>query len=224
MIITIHQPNYLPWLGFFDKIQKSDIFVILDDAEYSKNCFINRNKIKTHAGEMWLSLPVQYKSTANINEILLDNKQSWQRKHKNTIINFYSKSPHFKKYWSELEVFYNTQYDKITDITIPMIKIFMKLLNIEKEVVLSSTLNITTKSSDRILDICKKLNANEYISGANGNNYLKKEDFNINNINILFQEYKHPTYNQRFDKFIPYMSIIDLLFNEGENSKKILVN
>ena len=224
MITTIHQPNYLPWLGFFDKIIKSDLFIILDDVEYSKNCFINRNKIKTTNGDMWLSLPVLYKSSSNINEILLDNKQAWKRTHKNSIINCYSKSKFFKKYWPEIESYYDKDYDKMVDITVPMIKLFTKILDINTEIVLSSTLDVNTRGSDRILDICKKVNATTYISGANGKDYLKKEDFVLNNINITFQEYSHPMYNQRFDNVIPYMSIIDLLFNEGENSKNIILN
>ena len=224
MITTIHQPNYLPWLGFFDKIIKSDLFVILDDAEYSKNCFINRNKIKTPNGDMWLSLPVLYKSSSNINEILLDNKQAWKRTHKNSIINCYNKSKFFKKYWPEIEAYYDKDYDKMVDITVPMIKLFTKILDINTEIVLSSTLDVNTRGSDRILDICKKVNATTYISGANGKDYLKKDDFVLNNINITFQEYSHPMYNQRFDNFVPYLSIIDLLFNEGENSKNIILN
>lgn len=222
MVITIHQPNYLPWLGFFDKIKKSDIFVILDDAEYSKNCFINRNKIKTENGGKWITLPVNCKSKTKILDVKLNSNINWKRKHINTLKMNYSKSAYFNMFWNDIEFIFEKNHISLKDLCNDFILYFISILDISCDVIYSSHLDVNSNSSQRILDICNILSADEYISGANGKDYLIEDSFKDNNIKITYQDYKHPIYNQLHGEFIPYMSIVDVLFNEGVGCKHIL--
>lgn len=221
-IISIHQPVYLPWLGFIDKLASSDVFVFLDDVQYEKNGYQNRNKIKTESGEMWLTIPITGKSNTLLKNMKIDNSSRWKEKHAKSIVQNYSRAKFFNKYWIGMEKFYQKTYENLIDFNMEIILFLMKKFNIKTKILFSSELEITKKGSERILDICKSLNAEEYISGIGGKNYLKVDDFKKNNIKIKFQKFKHPIYNQIFKSFIPNLASIDLLFNEGENSINII--
>jgi hypothetical protein len=220
--ISIHQPVYLPWLGFIKKIMSSEIFVFLDDVQFEKNGWHNRNKIKTSSGDIWLTVPVNSKSTQKLNDITIDSKSNWTKIHSKSIYLNYRKSQYFDDYWSELNEIYNTHFIKLADLNLKLIDFLLEKFNIKTHTVLSSTLNISKSGSDRILEICKSLDSVNYLSGIQGKNYLKLADFEKNNILVEFQNFKHPKYNQLFGKFSPNLSAIDLLFNEGPNSIEIL--
>ena len=220
--ISIHQPVYLPWLGFFGKIISSDIFVILDDDQYEKNGWQNRNKIRTFDGDSWLTIPVKTKSGTLLKDVLIDNSSNWAKKHSKSIIFNYSKTPFFNEFWKELGYFYSKQFGSLIELNIEMIKLFLQKFNINTELILSSKLDIHSHSSERIIDICKNLSAKQYISGMGGKDYLKVEDFNKNNIKVKFQNFQHPSYKQMYEPFYPNMAAIDLIFNTGENSENIL--
>ena len=225
--IAIHQPGYIPWLSFFKKIINSDIFVFLDDVQYAKNYFHNRNKIRTNEGASWITVPVEYKFGQLFNEIKIDNKINWAKKHQKTISMSYSKAKYFDSIWKQFEPIYQNQFDKLIDLNMNIINKLMDVLSIKKKIIFSSELNIKQTGSSRILEICKALNADAYISGTGNKekgHYINPEDFLKNNIELIFQEYIHPTYNQCQKPFIPNLSIFDLLFNHGEESKKILIN
>lgn len=221
-VISIHQPGYIPWLGFFKKIQSSDIFVFLDDVQFEKNGWHNRNKIKTSENSMWLTVPVNAKLGMNLNEIRIDYSSKWVKKHEKSIELNYTKSKFFEKYWPHFKKIYEKEHELLIDLNMALIIKIMEILNIKTETVLSSSLEITQKKSARILQICQLLNASEYISGIMGKDYLDINNFKKNKINVIFQNYKHPVYLQKYNSFLPNMSIIDLLFNEGENATKIL--
>lgn len=223
-VISIHQPGYLPWLGFFKKIKTSDIFVLLDDVQYEKKQWHNRNKIRTSNGTSWISVPVKAKFSNNINEIKIDNSLNWSQLHKKSISVNYSNAEYFKNYWNEFQLIYDNNYEYLIDLNVKFIKYFMKEFKIKSKTIFSSELNITQKGSDRILEICKTLNANEYISGVFGTDYLKLEDFSKNKIKVVFQNFIYPIYKQRFKPFIPNLSSLDLLLNEGENAAAIIKN
>lgn len=223
LIISIHQPNYIPWLGYFEKILSSDVFVFLDDVQYEKNYVINRNKIRTSEGSAWMTIPVKAKHNSLVNNVKIDNSQSWALKHKKSIMINYSKSDFVKNYVDFFDALYEKKFDFLIDINIEIIRYVMKELDIKTKTIFSSELDIQGKGSDRILNICKSLDADLYISGQFGKNYLNMEDFKNNNIAIVFQNFIHPIYKQCYSPFMPNMSIIDLLFNEGANSKNILI-
>lgn len=216
-IISIHQPGYHPWLGFFKKILDSDIFVLLDDAQYEKKQWHNRNKIRTSNGSSWISVPVKSQFGSNLNEVKIDSSIDWKKLHMKSISLNYSRARYFKQYFNHLEKIYQKEYDFLIDINMEIIKFLLKELQIKTKTIFSSELNTLEKGSNRILEICKKLDADMYISGILGKNYISIDDFQNNNISVRFQEFQHPIYQQCFEPFIPNMSAIDLLFNEGGN-------
>ena len=233
MTVSIHQHNYLHWLGFFNKVSQSDIYVVFDDVQYPMGKdFHNRNQIKTNNGKTWLTIPVIGKSERRkFNEIQIKDN-GWNEKHLNNIKNFYGKTKYFNDYYPDLEKFYTTTYDKLIDLNMDMNKWFFKLLDINTEIKYSSQICYyqdvfklnELKGLDKIIHILKQTNTTQYITskGPGASRYIDEKVFKDSNIELIWNEYKHPTYNQQFGDFIPYMSILDLLFNEGPNSKNII--
>lgn len=227
MTISIHQPNYLPWLGFFDKIKQSDIFVVFDNVQYprGKNHFGNRNKIKIHNDSKWLTIPVLGKSEIkNINEIGFKNLD-WKDEHLRLIKVFYEKSPYFTEYFDEFSFELRKDFLNLSEQNTNLIRYFLSKLDIKTEIVLSSEIvDDSISGADRILTILDKLNATKYITGSGPGSvrYINEEDFKSRGIELVWQHYDHPVYNQLHGEFIPYMNILDLLFNEGPNSKNII--
>ena len=224
MQVTIHQPEFLPWLGFFHKICLADTIVILDDIQYRHQYFQNRNKIRTKDGWTWLIIPVKHQSLGDwhINSVEIDNKIRWKRKITGSIEVNYSKSPYFNDYWSDLKDIFNQDYTHIFKINMEIIKFILRSFDIHTEIRYSSEFGVVSKKSDLILDICKQAGATTYISGVSGRDYLDIQQFLNNSISIQFQEFHHPIYPQRYLPFIPCMSAIDLLFNHGPDSKDIM--
>ena len=221
-IVSIHQPNYIPWLGYFKKIQDSDVFVFLDDVDFPKNGPVNRNKIRTKEGTMLLTIPIKYKFGNKIKEIKIDNTSKWNEKHKKGIFLNYKKANWFKQYWDELEKIYDEKYEYLIDINMKLINFVIKKLQIQTKIIFSSELNISSVKSQKILEICEAVNAETYISGVGGKDYLKVEDFASKDIKVKFQHFNHPKYNQAYKEFIPNIAAIDLILNEGPNANRIL--
>jgi len=218
MIVSIHQPAYFPWLGYFDKIIQSDIFVYLDTVQFQKNSFQNRNKIRTSQSWIWLTVPVITKNvlfTTPLNKIKIDNKQKWRKKHYQSICMNYSKSTHFKKYRPLIENYFTKEWEYLSDLCFKMLIDFLNILNISTTIIKSSDMKEKNVSkNDLILEICKDLKATTYFSGKCGQDYIDEDSFNKHNIDVVFQDYEHPVYNQLYSGFEPYMGIIDLLMNE----------
>ena len=223
--VIIRQPGYLPNLGFFKKVQSCDTFVFLDDIQFVKDRFDNRNRIRTKDGTTWLTVPVKrpvFKK--NLNEILITNDIDWQRNHLNIIEEAYHDTPFFTTYWYSLQKILDKNWTKLIDLNMELIRYFMSALNLITCTVNSSTLKKSSNRSQRLLDICKHLDASCYISGISGKDYLDEKIFHNSGIKIIYENFQHPTHKQIHGNFIENMSIIDLLFNEGENSQKILTN
>jgi hypothetical protein len=225
MILTAHQPAYMPWLGYFHKIALADNFVILDDVQFEKNSFTNRNKIKTSNGEAWLTIPVEMKGHLDkkISDIQMDSKSNWKRKHWNSLLMNYKKAPFFDKYADFFEKYYALETNNLSDFIKVSSDFFFNELNIKPITKKLSELQIDAKKQDLILDMCKITNSNAFVFGALGKNYADKNLFDANAISIYFQEYKHPVYPQLWGNFVPYMGVIDALFNLGpERSREII--
>ena len=223
MIVSIHQPQYLPWLGYFDKIQRSDIFVFLDDVQFKKNEWQNRNKIKTSEGWQWLSIPVIHRFTQRISEVEINNTVQWGRKHLNALVTNYSKAPFFDDHIEFFEQTYAREWTHLADINIHVTKYLAKALGLtDRKFVLSSELESREGSTERLVDICRHLGADVYLSGRDGASYLQMELFEKAGIQVVFQDYQHPRYTQLFGEFEPFLSIVDLLFNCGPDSLSIL--
>lgn len=225
MLCAIHQLHYLPWLRYFHKIAVADIFVVLDNIQFNKNGWQNRNKIKTKNGWMYLTIPVHYHLNLKINEIKIDNSINWQKKHLQAIKTNYSKAPFFKNYFPQIENFYLKKYELLWEICWEMLQFFLKVLNIKTKVILNSNLQSEGIATDRLINICKKVSATSYLSGEYASKvYLDIEKFKKENLEIFLQKWEAPIYKQlSANNFIKDLSIIDLLFNEGEKSLFILI-
>lgn len=225
MILTAHQPVYLPWLGLFHKIALADVFVSFDMIQYLPKDWNNRNRIKTANGTPWLTVPVLRKGYLDkpIWEIKINNTIDWRKKHWKTIEMAYSKAPYFKKHDERLLWFYEMGWTWLADLNYCLLRYFLNSFNIGVEIVYAHHCTFQGKGSDLVLDMCKKLGADTYIFGALGRNYADVEAFKKEGIEVVFQDYKHPVYNQLHGDFVPYMSAIDLLFNHGPDSLDIIM-
>ena len=215
MICAIHQPQYLPYLGFFDKMKRSDIFVFLDDCQFKKNEWQNRNRIRTKDGWQWITVPVRYRFGEEIREIEINNNTNWRHKHLQSLLTNYGKTPCFKEYIDFFKETYKRGWEFLVDINLHFIGYLMGALGIKTKTVLSSQLDIKTTGTRRLIDITKKVGADTYLSGPGGREYLEIGEFKEAGIKLIFQEFKHPEYKQQFEGFIPNLSVVDFLFNCG---------
>jgi len=224
MIVSVHQPQYLPWLGYFDKIIKSDIFVFLDNVQYKKNEFQNRNKIKTANGWQWLTVPVLYKFPEKINEVKINEKINWEKDHLKSLVVNYNRAPFFKIFQQYFEEMYSKIWGKLVGVNIETVKLLTHLLDIDKTrfFLASQIPNLREEPNERLIDICKYFSADTYLAGKGGAEYMDIKKFEEENINVIFQDFQHPVYPQLYGNFQPYMSTIDLLFNCGPKSREIL--
>ncbi|WP_321777273.1 WbqC family protein [Sulfurimonas sp.] len=220
--VAILQPSYIPWIGYFEQIINVDIFVFYDDVQYTKNDWRNRNKIKVLNDSSWLSIPVNSSTSKNINEVFVDDTKNWRVKHLKSLKQFYSKSKYFDEIYPILQNNINSDNNSLSNISISIIRDISKYLKLDTKFYLSSDLGIGGDKNDRLINICKHFNASSYHTGKAAQDYIDKKLFDNNKIKLLFQEYKHPSYKQLHGDFLPYLSIIDLLFNYGKDSKKII--
>ncbi len=226
LVVTIHQPEYLPYIGFFQRLAEADFFVALDDAAYQKNGFINRNKIKTADGWQWLTVPVKNRSSnLRINEVLIDSQKDWQSQHLKALETNYSKAPFFRQYFPFFQETFSKKWDKIIDLDIYLIENICRLLGIEISIKKSSGLRVQGKATDRLINMCKEFGIEAYLSGPGSREHrIEAEKFEEKGIEVRIKEFISPEYKQLFlnKEFVSNMSIIDLLFNEGENSINII--
>ena len=224
MIVTIHQPNYFPYPGFFQKVLLSDIYVVLDRAQFEFD-ITNRNKIITPEGS-WSRITVPIKKGQKFFEVRnveINNEQSWAEKNWDLICKSYGNSPFFDLYKTTLNSVFKKKWNLIFDLNFYTLKKVLEWLNIKTKIIFDSELDVTGKSSEHLLNICKKLGATKYLSGPGGSDYLNEKIFEQNKIKVEYQKYDPIVYPQKYAKsFIPNLSILDLLFNMGSDSKKLI--
>lgn len=224
MRIAVLQPGYLPWLGYFDQEFSVDLFVIYDDVQYDRRGWRNRNRVKTPNGPAWLTVPVVQKGKYNqlINEVYIDNDRPWQRKHLGTIASFYRKAPYFDVIYPEFEEIILREWSMLWELDVALADWLNRLIGVKTPVMLASELNVTGQKSERLMNICQKLGATEYYSGAAARHYLDIELFKSAGIQVFFQEYEHPVYPQLYGDFISHMSVIDLLMIALPEAERII--
>lgn len=224
MKIGMIQSNYIPWRGYFDFIDDVDLFVFYDDVQYTRKDWRNRNRIKTSSGLLWLSVPVQF--TMNdmvlVQDAKIDYSQQWIRKHVNSIRLAYSKAPFFDKYFQEFVDIISEKHETISKLNISLIKWCIKHLNIQSEIKMSLEFNSEGFRTDRIIDIMKKVNATSFLVGLAAKSYIEEDKFKKAGINLEYKVYDYLDYPQLHGKFESNVSILDLLFNCGEGSRKYL--
>ena len=221
-----HQPNLYPYAGFFAKVASADKFVIADTTQYVKKEYHNRNRIKLLNGSPFLlSVPVKNSGSfkQKINEAEVDNSQPWQRKHEKSLYVNYRKSPFLDLYFDEFKSLLNREWKLLADYNVAIIKLCLGLLDISTPLFLASELTISGSSTSYILDICKKSQCDSYLHGQHAYDYVDFEFLEENGVRNYIQMYKAVEYLQVTIPFVPNLSILDLLFNCGPNSRTIIM-
>ncbi len=225
MIYAAHQPQYLPWLGFFDKLARCDVFVFLDNVQYKHREFQNRNRIRTKDGTMWLTVPVHTEQGQLVRDVRIDNTRAWPEEHLKSLKAWYGRAPFFGATIKFFESLYAQRWKKLMDLNVAVIRFFCKEFGITTRTLLESELSVTGTATQRIADIGRALEADTYLSGAGGRDYLDEGLLKEAGRRLVYQDYAHPRYPQLFMKadedFVPFLSAVDLLFNMGPRSGAI---
>lgn len=223
--IIITQSNYIPWKGYFDSINMTDEFIIYDDMQYTKRDWRNRNQIKTREGLKWLTIPVEVrgKYLQKINETKISDPE-WGKNHWNTIVHNYNKSEFFKKYSEIFEnIYLNNTEEYLSRVNLKFIEAVCEILGIKTSFIWSSEFNLLEDRNERLVDICKQRGATDYYSGPAAKAYMDLSLFEKENIKVHWFDYSgYPEYRQQFGEFAHTVTILDLIFNEGPDTKKFM--
>lgn len=225
MLVTIHQPEHLPWLGFFNKADQAEVIVLLDTVQYRKNYFQNRNRILSPNGPIWLTVPVLIKghTLKAIKDMEIDNKSNWPKKHWKSICLNYGNHPYFSVYSDFLRQTYERSWLLLSELNEYLIRFFFDALSIKTKIIRASEINVSGSSSSLLLDICLQLKADAYLAGQSAVNYLDEAIFSHKGIKVIHHEFRHPEYTQRGkDAFISHLSALDLIMNAGSKSLDII--
>lgn len=230
MIVAAHQPSFLPWLGYLDKIARADLFVVMDDLQYEAQNFQNRNRIKLNNGVGWLTVPLERGHQSDrICDKRIQNggspKQHWQRRMWSTLLVHYRRAPHFARHADELEEVFVRPWTHLLDLDLHILDLARRWLGITTPVVLASSLELGGEKSERIIDLCRKVGARTYLSGAGGSTgYLDVAALGRAGVAVEWQSFHHPVYPQRYPElgFVPNLCFLDLLFNCGPESRALM--
>ena len=227
MIISINQPAYLPWLGYFERIAASDLHIVLDHVQFEKNSFTNRNKARTREGSTWLTVPLATKG--HFGDLAIQNlafaaNDPWRKKHWATLRMNYARAPFFAAYAPAYEALYGREWAGF----MPMVRAFLEQhlrdLGITTPLRYSSELHVAGAKSELVLNLCRAAGADTYLSGALGRDYLDEASFTAAGLAVRYQDYAHPVYAQVQPGFEPFMGVLDLIFNHGPASLDVLHN
>ncbi len=224
--ISISQSNYIPWKGYFDNIAQVDVFVLYDDMQYTKRDWRNRNKIKTSNGLKWLSIPVEVKGKffQKIKDTKISDK-NWNKNHLNILKNTYKVAPCYKEVIDFIEELYLTaNQDNISEINYHFLSKICDYLSIKTKIIFSSKFDLLDNGkTERLVDLCIQLKGTDYYTGLAAKNYMDESLFEKENINVsYFDHSNYPLYNQLYGDFEHGVTILDLIFNKGKESKDFL--
>lgn len=227
MNCVILQPSYIPWRGYFHQVQKADLFVFYDDVQYDKHGWRNRNRVKTHQGAQWLTIPVHSKGVVveniPINEVEIAWEQPWSERHLRAIQQAYSKAPYYKEYVPWLEEIYSRRPKYLADFTIPLIIEIARKLNIQHTRFLrSSELQSSGEKTDRLITLLSQVGATHYISGPSARSYIEAGKFDEAGITLEYMEYNYPEYPQLYPPYDPFVTVLDLLFMTGPEASQFI--
>jgi hypothetical protein len=225
MIVTAHQPLYLPWSGFIHKVALADKFCVLDDVQFADRDFIHRNRIASQTGSpRWLTIPVDKKNhrLLRIKDVKVMH-HDWALDHLERISSMYSNYEYFKDYFTELKsILLSVKSTYLIDFTMPVMLFLLKEFHCDPEIVFSSELGLTSKKSDLVLEITTSLSGTKYLSGANGKDYIDVKAFEKEGIEVHFQDYKANTTGKEVRENHQNLSSIDILFTYGPKSRECL--
>jgi hypothetical protein len=222
--IAILQPGFLPWLGFFDQMVRSDAFVIYDDVQFDKHGWRNRNRIKTANGIAWLTVPVRHSGQhgQEIRYVLVDNSKHWSKKMIASISQAYARAAHREPYATQLASVLSEPWEFLIDLDIQLIRLMADWLEVTTPVFKASDLDIGGTQSARLIKICQHFGASRYLSGDAAKAYLDCQLFDDAGIEVVWQDYAHPRYDQLHGEFMPQLSALDLLLNVGPRSPSVI--
>ncbi|MEY3298351.1 MAG: hypothetical protein RLZZ597_1611 [Cyanobacteriota bacterium] len=223
-LAAIHQPQYLPYLGFFHKIAQADIFIMMDNVEFLRRGLQHRNKIKTWQGDQWLTVPVLHQANQHIVNVKINRDVAWGRKHWGTLQTNYASAPYFNHYATDLQHLLQQDWSSLCALNMALLKWTMQQLNIYTPILRLSSLPVRGHKSELLISACQAVGADAYLSGPGGRNYMDLEQFEAAGVKVLWQNFQPPTYDQRFPEvgFIPNLSILDVLFCCGPKTQTLL--
>ncbi len=229
MIVTIHQPSYLPWIPFLEKGLRSDVYVLLDNVQFEKNSETNRNRIKTAHGAVWLTVPVSKHAHSLVSQVRIPAVQGcFRRKHHRAIEENYHKAPYFRIVADPLFDLLDRKWNRLLDLNLVIDRLFLKMAGYRGRVVLASQIDAPGTNWQHVLGICRALEADTYLSGIAGADYLNLAAFDDAGIRVLFQHYRHGEYPQQFPRvgFVPWLSALDLFMNVGigEEARRLILS
>ncbi len=224
MIVAAHHANYLPAIDVFAKMMVADRFVIADDVQYSKHALINRCRIKNAEGWQWLTVPVYTKGRLGqlISEVEINNSAAWARRHWRSLVVNYRHAAFFELWAGELETIYRRTWRRLIDLNLALIEFARRALRITTPVVLSSQLDVAGTGSERLAGLTRAAGGTVYLCGADAAGYVQKAPFERAGIELRFLNFEPPVYHQLFGVFVPNLSVVDLLFNEGAQSHEFI--
>lgn len=230
MIVAAHQPNFIPWLGFFDKMLKADLFIIVDHVQMERQSYQNRVRIKTGAGERWITVPVLQESRdERILDKRIDNSREgrfrWGRKMFLTLKYAYQSAPYFRDHEAALSELLSDRWERLSELNLRLIEFCRHALAIRTPMILSSSLGVPGSKSEMVLNMCRAAGGDVYLSGSGASRaYLDLPAFERAGLSVAWQDFRHPRYRQYpcCDSFIPNLSSFDMIFNCGPRSPEIL--
>ncbi len=221
--VCIHQPDFAPWLGFFDRLIDADVYVVFDDAQFLRRGWHHRDKIIGPQGTQWLTVPVLKKGRYHqeIRDVKIDESTNWRRKHLQTLTSVYGSRPGFESTHHQITEIYDRQHERLIDLNMDLISWLLRVLDIEVQICMSSEFGLKSKSTDRLVELTQALGGTTYISGLGAKNYLDEEAFRQQNIKVRWQEFLHPTWDQGQSTFLSMLSTLDTLY-QGATQTKML--
>jgi len=220
--VAIHQPQYLPWLGYFDKLDSADVFIFLDTVQFKKHEWQNRNRIRVKDGWQWLTVPIIDRFPERIDRVEINGKTDWQRKHCQALRLLYGRAPFWNPFGPELLALLESPWTGLSGLNVAVTDFLCQHLGITTRRVLASSHVAREDPTDRLLDLCRAVGGTVYLAGESGPSYMDASRFLQAEIAIQVQSYSHPEYPQRYQPFVPHLAVVDLLFNCGPQSLEIL--
>lgn len=213
--VSIHQPCYIPYLGIFYKIWQSDVFVFLDDAQYSNGYVFDWNRIKTPQGECRLKVPTARIFGQKLTEVAPKDFLGWKDKHLKTIRMNYRKAPHFSEVFSDFSDCILSEYGSLAELNMATMKLFVDKFGWEIPVFRSSDMRLSSRAEARVIEIVQRVGGEIYLSGSGGRNYQSEEHFTNAGIKLVYSDFRPLEYRQQWGDFLPNMSVLDFCMNEG---------
>lgn len=215
MRVTIHQPQFMPWLGYLDKVDQADLFLILDTVQFKKNEWQNRNRIRTSQGWQWLTVPVLHQFGQRIDDVMINPTAIWKVQHLRALEMHYARAPYIDRYLPQLRELYAAPWPKLSDLNKVTVQWLLKAYGILTPVRSASQYVAREEPTNRLIDLCRAVGATQYFAGPGAERYMDKPRFADSGIELETQEFHHPIYGQVYEPFEPNLSALDLLFMQG---------